>query len=802
MIDKERLKEYLAGYKRDFPERWWEENEKFKWEAVQYFQDRWDVNAADFPSMLSSALEETSNLLASANHYPRGMIEQFAKAAPEKVRAMFLALYDEGRDVYERIEEFKSRSDVLLEQHGDGAAHHFQSENAITTYLWLRYPDKYYIYKYGEIRNAAGALGANYTFKKGAYRENIRNFLSFYNELREALSEDEGLIQLLCANLTEKCWKDTKLHTLAIDVEFYISRLEEAKKQDAKQKETSAAWFPQEYDPGLTREDWAKLLRDPNVFTSGALEIMKRIQDCGGEASCTQLAETYGETKNFYNSGSVALAKRVAQAKQITPQVREDGTPRWWSILYVGRNTEKEEVGSFIWKLRPELAQALDRADLSGVALSAAEKSKTKATGYWWLNANPKMWSFSSIAINEEKSYTLYNENRHKRRIFQNFLDARAGDRIIGYESYPVKKIVALGRICAEQDGEQLRFEKTESLTAPIGYDVLKACPELENMEYFQNPQGSLFKLTQEEYNFILDLVRDQNPLAADKTWEPYTREDFLREVYMTDKQYDTVAALLKRKKNLILQGAPGVGKTFAARRLAYSIMGEKDEDRVEQVQFHQNYSYEDFVMGYKPTETGFELRNGIFYTFCQKAADQPDKDFFFLIDEINRGNLSKIFGELLMLMERDYRGEKVTLSYNGMSFAVPENVYIIGMMNTADRSLAMIDYALRRRFSFVELEPGFDSDGFAAYQKELNSETLDELIRRVKALNQKIAGDRSLGKGFCIGHSYFCAQSQYSEDWLREVVEYDLIPTLQEYWFDDPGEVQRWSNSLRGVFQ
>ena len=154
------------------------------------------------------------------------------------------------------------------------------------------------------------------------------------------------------------------------------------------------------------------------------------------------------------------------------------------------------------------------------------------------------------------------------------------------------------------------------------------------------------------------------------------------------------------------------------------------------------------------------------------------------------------------MLMERDYRGEKVTLSYNGMSFAVPENVYIIGMMNTADRSLAMIDYALRRRFSFVELEPGFDSDGFAAYQKELNSETLDELIRRVKALNQKIAGDRSLGKGFCIGHSYFCGQSQYSEDWLREVVEYDLIPTLQEYWFDDPGEVQRWSNSLRGVFQ
>ena len=231
-------------------------------------------------------------------------------------------------------------------------------------------------------------------------------------------------------------------------------------------------------------------------------------------------------------------------------------------------------------------------------------------------------------------------------------------------------------------------------------------------------------------------------------------------------------------------------------------MMGEKDDNRIEFVQFHQNYSYEDFMMGYKPVEDGFELKYGIFYRFCQKAANQPDKDFFFIIDEINRGNMSKIFGELLMLIERDYRGTKATLAYNGLPFAVPKNLYIIGMMNTADRSLAMIDYALRRRFSFFEVEPGFDSDGFIKYQNELNNETLNELVSKVKELNREIALDKSLGKGFCIGHSYFCGKKVCTDEWLHAIVDYDILPMLSEYWFDDSNKLQRWENVLQGVFQ
>lgn len=190
------------------------------------------------------------------------------------------------------------------------------------------------------------------------------------------------------------------------------------------------------------------------------------------------------------------------------------------------------------------------------------------------------------------------------------------------------------------------------------------------------------------------------------------------------------------------------------------------------------------------------------FYRFCQKAANQPEKEHFFIIDEINRGNMSKIFGELLMLIERDYRGTKATLAYNGLSFTVPKNLYIIGMLNTADRSLAMIDYALRRRFSFFDIEPGFDSEGFIKYQNTLNNETFSVLISKVQELNKEIILDKSLGKGFCIGHSYFCGQTECDEEWMQSIVDYDILPMLSEYWFDDTGKLQRWENILHGVFQ
>ena len=279
-----------------------------------------------------------------------------------------------------------------------------------------------------------------------------------------------------------------------------------------------------------------------------------------------------------------------------------------------------------------------------------------------------------------------------------------------------------------------------------------------------------------------------------------YSVEKFLEEVYMDRKRYDAIMGLLRAKKNIILQGAPGVGKTYAAKRLAYSMMGVKDASRVMLVQFHQSYSYEDFIEGYRPSGAGFELVKGAFYSFCKKAAEDEENDYFFIIDEINRGNLSKIFGELFMLIESDKRGSELQLLYSRELFYVPRNVHIIGMMNTADRSLAMLDYALRRRFAFVELSPAFDSDGFSAYRDGLDNQRFKDLVDKVKSLNRAIAEDESLGEGFCIGHSYFCNMKPETctDAALASIVDYELVPMLKEYWFDEPGKVREWSDRLR----
>lgn len=307
-----------------------------------------------------------------------------------------------------------------------------------------------------------------------------------------------------------------------------------------------------------------------------------------------------------------------------------------------------------------------------------------------------------------------------------------------------------------------------------------------------------------EKLNSLFEDETEEDAEDVEKTYPPYTKEDFLSEVFMPEEEYDKLSGILRIKKNIILQGAPGVGKTFVAKRIAFSMMGVKDVERVMMVQFHQSYSYEDFIMGFRPSTDGFELKRGAFYNFCKKVEIDGDNDYFFIIDEINRGNLSKIFGELFMLIENDKRGVSLQLLYSDEKFSVPKNIYIIGMMNTADRSLAMLDYALRRRFAFFEIKPGFTTDGFREYRMSLENEKFDKLIACVESLNNVISNDESLGDGFCIGHSYFCnlLPDTINDQVLSGIVEYELIPLLKEYWFDEPTKVKDWSSNLRSAIK
>lgn len=320
----------------------------------------------------------------------------------------------------------------------------------------------------------------------------------------------------------------------------------------------------------------------------------------------------------------------------------------------------------------------------------------------------------------------------------------------------------------------------------------------------YERIRGATTKFISVEVDFGEEELTGDDDIEDEESTEVeqfpiYTKDDFLKEVFISEENYDIIYQLLNYKKNIILEGPPGVGKTFMAKRLAYSILGCKNDSLIKMVQFHQSYSYEDFIMGFRPTDAGFELSSGPFYDFCLKAS-LDNKKHFFIIDEINRGNLSKIFGELLMLIESDKRNERINLLYKNEEFGVPDNVYIIGMMNTADRSLAIIDYALRRRFSFYPMMPGFDSEGFNNIMELAKGSKMKSVIDVIKNLNEYICIDESLGDGFQIGHSYFCSFEEVTNDQLKMIVEYEIVPLIKEYWFDEYEKITLWSEKLRGA--
>jgi 5-methylcytosine-specific restriction protein B len=359
------------------------------------------------------------------------------------------------------------------------------------------------------------------------------------------------------------------------------------------------------------------------------------------------------------------------------------------------------------------------------------------------------------------------------------------------------------------EEGEVIEFELIEKLEIPVFWSELQNNAGLKNCEVFINNQGSLFKLTEDEYDIIREVIDAKNialeARLGSSEIKPYNFKDDADKPFISEKDFLQTIELLRRKKNIILQGAPGVGKTFIARKLAYGLMGVKNEAQIETVQFHQSYSYEDFIQGLRPSKNGFELRNGVFYTFCQQALAHPERQFFLIIDEINRGNLSKIFGELMMLIEADKRSEKFALKMTYSEdeadrFFVPPNLYIIGTMNTADRSLAIVDYALRRRFAFINLQPEFGEKFVEFLQNDGISKPTIEFIRgSIGKVNQEIAGDINLGSGFQIGHSYFCTKNGDGSEteWLNEIITFEIKPLLEEIWFDDAAKVEEMMRIL-----
>ena len=494
-----------------------------------------------------------------------------------------------------------------------------------------------------------------------------------------------------------------------------------------------------------------------------------------------------------------------------------------WTLTEAGKNVEiTEDMASDIFK--NGITQMQNKRDKKGAAIADDDVD----TIHYWIYApgeNSCMWEefyakgIMAIGWGEIGDLKAFDSKDAMKAKMKETFNASLSYKNAAHATWQFANEMKIGDVVFVKKG-MYQLVGRGVVTSDYEYDTER------NDEYgntrkvnwtnkgeWEHPGQAVMK-TLTDITAYSDYVEKLNALFEDESTEDmeevtknypvYTEDDFLEEVFMPEDEYARLIGILKTKKNIILQGAPGEGKTFTAKRLAYSIMGVKDIDRVMMVQFHQSYSYEDFIMGFRPSNKGFELKKGAFYNFCKKAEIDSDNDYFFIIDEINRGNLSKIFGELFMLIENDKRGIELQLLYSDEKFAVPENVYIIGMMNTADRSLAMLDYALRRRFAFFELKPGFETDGFRAYRMSLDNEKFDRLINCVENLNSVITTDESLGEGFCIGHSYFCnlEADKIDDQFLHGIVEYELIPLLKEYWFDEPVKVKDWRNNLRGAIK
>ena len=845
MIDLAILSAVLEGYKAYFPAH---HNELYKWEAVEHFQKNWDIDASDFGEMFTEATAKTDNLLASNYSFPRGMMQGFIEADSEMVREMFRSLYDEETDLATRVKDFMEAAEKMRSKYDDGTwKNHFQNTNAISTYLWLRFPDKYYIYKYELFKSNAKELSSDYMPKRDGSVASMIGGFHMYDEICEAIKQDPDVSSMLRDAYTPSCYPDPEMKTATIDVGFYMARY--FSKENVAESVIQASndfsintgsvntWLlsynPRVYDweteePDYNFDTMLKKVSEKRGFVIEWRSLSKKTK-VGDRFVIVRLGvEPKGIMATGYVTRGGAAQEVDRQGNELASNVIEiciTDAIDYRTDPLISLDLLNKKFPKQIWNpqgsgisVDPEAAKwLLENWD----SLANRGQSKSSSRRYWIYSPGERAayWQafyeegIMAVGWDELGDLNAYSSREDMRKKLQELHESSgsfSNDSLANWQFVHdmqpgdivfVKRgtyyLVGCGVVMSDyiydpsresyQHIRKVKWTHSGEWEHP-GKAVMKTLTDISQYSDYVSHLLEIFGLG------------EGNDTATEKR-EPYNKEKFLDAVFMSSDQYDDLCALLKNKMNIILQGAPGVGKTFAANKLAYSIMGEVNDSRIEMVQFHQNYTYEDFVIGYRPDGSDFVLKEGVFFRFCQKAAKDPDNKYFFIIDEINRGNMSKIFGELLMMIEKDYRDRKTVLAYGARTLSVPKNLYIIGMMNTADRSLAMIDYALRRRFSFFEMSPGFKTDGFIKYQKGIGNSKLDEVIDVICDLNQAIISDKTLGKGFCIGHSYFCNLDDCSNDRLKTIVKYEIIPMLEEYWFDDENKLKHWSSTLLGMF-
>lgn len=789
----------ISQYKESF-EAWFPE-EMYKWRAVQCFQEHWNPESEDFAEMLQDSLAQANNLLDTNYAYPSKMIAYFAQQEPDTVRSMFQRLLAPGANVIEQIQNFKQSADVLLVRHQlkESMKQHYQGDRTICTYLFFAQPDRYFLYQYGKLKAFLAETGVHATCKMGDI-QNVLTYQEVANQVLSCVRQDSELLNLFetkRAELGSLYYPDSAYHLLTDDIIYFASRLYK-----------SDYWpTPTEYDPEISVERWLELLADRSVCTAENLEILKTMQELGGEATCKQLSLQSGGSSAHYNGSMVQFARRV-QGKTGCPLVQnENEDQKWWPILFVGRTALPGQPGTYSWKLRDELADALGLlTQKEGNHPMPFAKNTIlygpPGTGKTYQTVN------YAVAIIEGKSLEELQAENHE-EVLKRYRQYRQNGRIefttfhqsFGYEDF----IEGIRPVFAE-DAED-KEEETGDISYEIADGVFKkfcATAQPPAVDPNQNPYGfsaspTIWKVSLggtgqhplRDYCMKNSCIRigwdDYGPNITDETDYKIGGKNVLG-AFVNRMQVGDIVLSCYSARSIdavgVVTGEPEWHPEFdeykRLRTVKWLIQGENIG--IDEFQLEKSLTLSTVYRLNTTVETVIEVlgKHGFSGVAPVKGTKGP---YVFIIDEINRGNISKIFGELITLIEPSKRLEQseelqAKLPYSHKAFGIPDNVYLLGTMNTADRSIALLDTALRRRFSFVEMMPdsgvldGVEVEGISV------SGLLTTLNRRIEVL---------FDREHTLGHAFFTPLRQSpSMQTLGEIFRDKVIPLLQEYFYDD----------------